>query len=392
MNKILFSTTALSAVSALAMSSSVASAAEKKKEPQPIKIGVSGSMHSMAGFGNNDGSFEADSAADVSRETYDSFNMVQDSEIHFTGSTTLENGIALSVAIQLEADQVNKAAASIDASYMKMTGTFGDIRIGSHAGVAAIMRHKGPANGPIGLDTGETNSYVVRPSAHNIATAAGTTIGGSDAIKLIYITPRVGASKDKDGKAVPGTGLFAGFAYTPSKANDDNPPDVGGNTGSDVQVYQSIVSYEDTIGSTAVKADIAYWEEHGQAAGSHKAIAGGVNLTMGGLTVGFGVKGQSNIDSGVGGTDTSNDQNNWQGGFQYAVGDYTVGANYLSGEEDAAGGKSTVEKWALGGSYNIGQGVSTSAGLYHVEWDDSTTVNAANNSGWALVAGIKVKF
>merc|ERR1711964_334189 len=105
--------------------------------------------------------------------------------------------------------------------------------------------------------------YVIRPAGHNILNAAGTTVGASDAIKLIYITPRIGASKDKDGKAVAGTGLFAGFGYTPSKSNNDNPPAVGGNVGTDVQVYQAIVSYEDVIGTTTVQADVAYWEEHG---------------------------------------------------------------------------------------------------------------------------------
>jgi len=381
MKKFLFSTTALAAVSALAISASVANAAEKKKKPQPLKLSLGGFMHSMAGFASNDGTFEGDSASDLSRQSYDAFNMVQDSEVYFTGSTKLDNGVTLSVAIQLEGDQVNKAAASIDASYMKLTGGFGDIRIGSHAGPAAIMRHKGPKNGPISLDTGETNSYVVRPAGHNILTAAGVTVGASDAIKLIYITPKLGKS-----------GLFAGFAYTPSKANDDNPPDVGGNAGTDVQVYQGIVSYEDKVGSTTVQADIAYWEEHANAAASFKAVAGGLNLVFGGLTVGFGVKGQSNIDTGQGGTATSNDQKNWMGGFQYKLGDYTFGANYLSGEEDAVGGDDEVEKWAIGGSYKIGEGVSTSAGLYHVEWDDQTTTNANNNSGWAVVAGIKVAF
>ena len=68
MKKILFSTTALAAVSALAMSASVASSAEKKKKPEPLKISIGGVMHTMAGFGSNDGTFEADSAEDVKSE------------------------------------------------------------------------------------------------------------------------------------------------------------------------------------------------------------------------------------------------------------------------------------------------------------------------------------
>jgi len=381
MKKILFSTTALAAVSALAMSASDASAAEKKKKAEPLKISVGGVMHSMFGFGSNDGTFEADSDGDLTRNSYDSFNMVQDSEVHFKGTTTLDNGIALSVAIQLEGDQVNKANAAIDASFMKMTGGFGDIRLGSHAGVAAIMRHKGSAlgSGPIGLDTGETNSYVVRPGNSAILTAAGTTIGASDAVKLIYITPKVG-------------GLFAGFAYTPSKSNNDGQPLTGGNTGTDVQVYQGIVSFEEKMGSTDVKADVAYWEEHGPANSSFKAIAGGFNIGMGGLTVGMGVKAQSNIDSGKGGTAASDDQDVYDFGIKYAAGKYSVGLAYLKGEADQAGGDDEVEKWSVAGTYTIGQGVTASAGLYHVEWDDSTTVNASNNSGWALVAGVKVGF
>jgi len=382
MKNILFSTTALAAVSALAITAGVANAAEKKKKFKfvPLKIGVSGSMHSMAGFGNNDGSFEADSAADVSRETYDSFNMVQDSEVHFTASTTLENGVALSVAIQLEGDQVNKAAASIDASFMKMTGGFGDIRLGSHAGVAATMVHKAPTSGPIGLDTGETNSYVVRPGNNAFLTAAGTNVGGSDAIKLIYISPKFGNA------------LYLAAAYAPSTSNSDGQPLVGGTPGTETQRYEGVISYEDKVGTTDIKADIAYWEDHGIANSSLKAIRGGANIGIGGMTFGFGIKSQSNIDAGKGGTDASDKQKVWDIGLKYAAGDYTVGIRYLEGEAEELNGDDEVSKWNIGGSYKIGEGVTAAAGIYHVEWSDQTTTNADNNSGFAVVAGVNVKF
>jgi len=379
MKNILFSTTALAAVSALALSASVASAAEKKKKPEPLKISVGGFMHSMMGFGSNDSTFEADSAADVSRVSYDSFNMVQDSEVYFKGTTTLDNGIALSVTIQLEGDQTGGGVA--DATFMKMTGGFGDIRIGSHAGVAATMVHKGQMiPGPIGLDTPDSNSYVVNPTNNQNGATPGTTIGGGDQIKFIYISPKFGGA------------VYLAAAYTPSETSTNAPPATGGNAGTEGQTYQAVVSFEDKVGSTDIKADVAYWETHADANGTFSGLRGGANIGVGGMTVGFGWLSQSNLDSGKGGTTASDDREVWDIGIKYAAGDYTVGASYISAEHDSAGGDDTVEKWGVGASYSLGEGVTGSAGAYHVTWDDVSTALADNNSGWAVVAGVKVAF
>ena len=132
MKKVLYSTTFLAAAS-LAFGAQDAQA----KKAQPLKIGVGGYMKQVMGFAEQSGSFESTASA-TGRVGYDSFNVWQDSEIYFRGSTKLDNGVGVSVTVQLETDDPNDAA-SIDESYMALSGGFGDIHIGGTKNIDLLV-------------------------------------------------------------------------------------------------------------------------------------------------------------------------------------------------------------------------------------------------------------
>jgi len=160
MKKSLYMTTALAAAGVLAFGATDAMAAEKAKKMQ---IKVSGSMKSLIGFASNSGSYET-TASNTSRTHYDAFNIVNDSEVHFKGTTKLDNGISVSVVIQLETDQKNNGT-QVDETYVKLTGGFGDIRIGSQKAATFTLKHAAPLGGAIGLGNPDTNNWIIKPSA-----------------------------------------------------------------------------------------------------------------------------------------------------------------------------------------------------------------------------------
>ena len=84
MKKILLGTTAIVAAGMIAAPS--ADAADK------IKISVGGYMNQWFGY----------TTADDESGEYQGFNNVSDTEIFFTGMTTLDNGISFGVNVQLE--------------------------------------------------------------------------------------------------------------------------------------------------------------------------------------------------------------------------------------------------------------------------------------------------
>lgn len=377
MKKVLFSTTALAAAGALAFGAQDAQAQSKAKK---MSIGLGGFMKQFVAFSEQDGSFESTTNS-TARVGYDSFNITSDSEVYFRGTTKMDNGIGVSVVIQLEGDA--HQGTSIDESYVKLTGGFGDIRIGATKHAAFVLKHRAPVVGAHPLDSPDSNSYIIRPASQALGAAVATHIGGRDDVKVVYISPKFADA------------IRVGASYTPSQTAGNNAAAVGGNAGTETQVYDAMVSYESKLGATSVKADVGYHENHGTANNSLKAWRGGINLGFGGVTVGLGYKDQSDIDTGKGGTNNSDEETVYDVGVSFKAGGWTLGATYLHGERPLASGTQgddEVDKFSLGGKYALGPGVTLMSQFMWVDWDNESTADADNNDGWALIAGVGVSF
>lgn len=370
MKKFLFSTTALAVAGAFAFSGDVNAAAK------PIKIGVGGFMNSEAGIGSNAGSFSSDDNAVGGGTNFDSFNTVQDSEIYFTGTTKLDSGVSVSVTVQLEADQTG---GIIDESYMKLTGGFGDLRLGYVTGAASTLKHTAPFVG-INLTFGGSENYVVQPAAVTSGNSTHVSSSG-DAAKISYISPRAG-------------GLAVGVAYTPSTTAGNAPPLVGGATGTETQVYEAALSFEQTIGTSSVQADIEYEHVSGTTNNTHGMLRGGVKVSAGGFTVGGSLSQRKDLNNAKNNTTNTDEISAYDLGVSYAMGDYTFGIATATGEQDtAAGGSDKETKWSLGAQYGgLGGGVTLTATYVNADYSDSGGANADNNSGHALIGQIKVSF
>jgi len=373
LKKFLFSTTALAVAGAFAFSNDVNAAAK------PISIGVGGFMNSEAGFGSNAGSFEsaAGGAEDGNHAKRDSFNTVQDSEVYFTGTTKLDSGVSVSVTVQLEADQ---GGGIIDESYMKLTGGFGDLRLGYVTGAASTLKHTAPFVG-INLTFGGSDNYITVPT--NVTASNSTHVSQSgDAAKISYISPRSG-------------GLAIGVAMTPDAANAVNTaPVVGGTASTAIQVYEAALSFEQTMGTSSVQADIEYEHASGTKNNTSAKLRGGVKISAGGFTVGGSLSQQKNLAGDKKNTTNSDERSAYDIGVSYAMGDYTFGIAGATGTHDVASGAEDKEtKWSVGASYGgLGGGVTLTATYINADYTNSTAGVLDNNSGHAMIGQIKVAF
>jgi outer membrane protein OmpU len=376
MKKVLFSTTALAAASMLAFSASDAQAGSHSKA-KPLSITVGGFANAYVGFSEQKGSYESTSGA-TNRVGYDSFNSYNDSEIYFQGSTKLDNGVEVSVSVHMEADKV---AFGIQQSYVGLKGGFGELNLGSTMKGGVILANNAPR---VGLNPhgGDSDHWIVRPASNSIGGSQGTNVGPGTDMGLTYLTPKI-------------SGLRLGLSYTPSKTNEDEPPSVGGTSGTQVQVYDAALNYSDKVGTFDVKADIGYKEEHGAALDSHAMWRGGLNVGIGGITIGGSYYDQTDIDSGKGGTSNSDEVEAWDIGISWASGPYKLSATYFHAEKPLASGdqgEDEVDKIYVSGDYAMGPGVNLNGTIMHVEWSDESTADADNNEGWAVVGGVKVSF
>ena len=111
-------------------------------------------MTQIFGTGFNSAAFEAAqlAAGNAGRVGWDQHS---DAEIHFNGSVTLDNGIKIRTRVELEGNSLpdagiggnvsngGKAAGTaedfIDENWMRISGSFGEIRLGSTDAAAQAM-------------------------------------------------------------------------------------------------------------------------------------------------------------------------------------------------------------------------------------------------------------
>jgi len=394
MKKVLYSSTALAAAAAVALiPTGDAAAAEKAKK---LQIGVGGAMTALVGFANNSSSYEKSNASDTTGVTsYEEFNVWTNTEIHFKGSTKLDSGITVSVEVQLEGDQVvsneGGEGETIDASFLKVTGFFGDLRIGSTSPATATLSQSAPWTGAI-FPGVEDVFWIQKPGAVNIGSPASdyntggkmtTGNGSDDVMKISYISPQF-------------AGARFGVYYKPSGSDyNEGMPASGGTGGTEDQELGAVLNYETKMGAVSIKADLGRWSQRGQANDSVDNTRFGMKIGFGDITVGGSVLEVSNSASGVEGTTSSDEGQYFDLGVLFKPKGYSIGLHYLHGEKPfaaSAAGDDEKSILSLGATYDLGPGVSAAGTVFMVDYQDELTNDTNNNKGWAAVAGVKVRF
>lgn len=320
MKKILLGTSALIAAVAV---SAPANAAD------PIQLSIGGYMNQWFGYGD-------------SGDTPDTIDVAfkNDTEIHFKGSTTLDNGITFGVVVELEGEQDGD---QIDEAYMTISGGFGDIRLGNEDGAMDLTTSTSEV-GPVVANDGDSAVWVAG------ATAADALITlSSDASKIRYTTPNFG-------------GFQAAVSYAPS----------GG---------------EDTLKDSAARSDNA--ADGGSALNHITEVMAKYAGDFGSFNMGVGVSygyasSEDNIVYGSGTTATVNfqteDYHVVNFGAEVGVGPVTVSGNYsnvLSGTVAASGATNETSAegygYAVAAKYEQGP-VAVSLGYAYDEREGDTSV------------------
>lgn len=352
MKKILLGTTALIA---MGLVSSQASAADK------ISLGLGGFMSQYVAFTDTDGSTVAGSP-DAQNDAVSTFG---NSEVYFSGSTTLDNGLAVGVMVQREADKGNGGNTDVSALTIS-SDSMGQLLLGGDSGAVAKLQNTAPIVGPKAI--GDMSRY----SANAVA-AINTEGSGNKFNKIRYISPSFG-------------GVSVAASFQPSGTNNDEV--VAGGSASTTELA---VAYSGEFSGVGVSADLGR-EQQQQAV---QITRGGLVLTMAGFSVGGSYAKHSDDDVGNTATSTTNDARVYDLGVGYATGPYSFAVTYSNAEAEgttAVAANDESETWSVGGAYDMGAGVSLvgqyGKGKYQNEAKSLTT----DNNGSAFIAGIEVSF
>jgi len=388
MKKTLYATTALAAAGLLTLGASDAFAqAAAPAKPEKLKMAVGGFFTAYAGYADQSGSFE-----DATGNHYSGFDIKNDSEIKFSGSVALDNGMKVSLQVEFETDTANAGGGSsspntfgLDESWLGLdTNGFGELRMGTQR-LANYTLHAGaPNSGALNPANADTSLWVVKPGA-NSASVQGGTPSNSDQMRIVYISPSV-------------AGFRFGAGYQPSQTDQDAQPIVGGDNGNtETQSAEAVIQYAATLGAVGLRASLGYMGLEGENDTSSNTIIPGVELKFGDITVGGAYRrqwGSINDRSFVVPTN-SLEIEGFSAGVAYAPGPWKIGftttQTFAEGNR-AQEGEDKAILYKLGANYTLGPGVQLTGDLFHLEFQDDADVASAENKGWAFVGGIAVAF
>ena len=352
---------------------------------EPLKLNVSGYADWMVGYASQDSKY-TDAVESTTR--YNSTDIRGETEIHFTGETTLDNGVVLGLHMELEGNTGTDNEDEdpndwIDENYMTIDSGYGRLILGSTDNVAVQMHVSSPEVGRFDVEESDITDFIANPKDN--ATPATRTLDATwintdrDSTKISYISPTM-------------YGLTLGASYIPGSDVKDGSEDMNSYTPGIADFEQGYVVsalYSTDIGNTGIDISTAYAEfdtDYATAINGNdntEEYSVGINVLKGGWKFGGATREQTSGNDGY-------KKKAYNVGTSYEIGPYAVSLAYINSEVDKL--RTSDEAYLLSGRYNIGAGVDTFATLGYAEYKGETTADAYNNDGVALVTGVALTF
>lgn len=299
-------------------------------------------------------------------ETHDAgkdFFSIFDSEIHFNGKGTLDNGITIATRIELEG---HSDGDQIDEQWIQIKSQFGTVMIGGNDDAAYNISGSGK---PGFLCTGAWDGcYAFVPGG-----IVGT-IGGKDSAGIHYYTPNI-------------AGFEAGISWQPSLA--DLPATTDKTTDNSRDRLAIGAAYSNSFGDVSFGIDGGYIhtdEEHDSGGADESAYAIGANIGYSGFTLEGRWEHASDYDNTAG-----TDMDRFGGGLTYVTGPWTFQGSAVYEDVDANGTADDSEAFTAvaGIAYELGDGVDVGGVVQYGDVDYGAGGGQDNDGfGGVLLLGV----
>lgn len=354
-------------------------------QAQGVNLDLAGHMKGYVAYVDQDNTTGYESRdLDIFRET----------EIHFTGETTLDNG--LTVGFHAEADADGADSFNLDESYAYFSGSWGRVNFGEEDGAAYLLQVAAPsADSNIDGLRQYINpiNYVSNSATGNVAAASEGIDYDNDfarnSEKVTYLTPVM-------------SGFQAGVSYTPDLAStapysgaiagsntntiyNTNADDVNNAYG---EVYEAALRYEGQFEDVGVTAGAGY-----TMANLENEVAGGANddfdewnvgLALDFMAFGLGVVYTENNN----GLDANDSNETWVVGADYTTGAFKLGASYLNNDNDMTGTDVETDRYTGGVVYTYGPGMTFRGSVSYIEHD----ATAVDFDATSVMLGTQINF
>ena len=336
------------------------------------------------------------------------FDVQSDSEIHFKFKYKLDNGVTLDGRWELEGDGAAGVPAGatdvIDEVYMRISGKFGMLILGSENAVAHEMSFD-PRN--VGLSIGDMNEWVSFAPLSNISSSGDSPLEDedlrmedNDSEKVSYITPKF-------------SGIQLGVSYIPNAEQDMNGSiastdsksrtDTGSVYGNGLSIAGT---YQRKMGKVklALSAGWQTWFDtpmfddgsfgHTGENPTGMVFTGSIGFGAFTLRGGF-VRIQNLFDNAGRQAKDSNDGDGITLGGHYKAGRTEYSLVWHSGEDEGDPTKPGINEsdlFQLSARHTVAPGVRGYVTALYADWRGEDPGEADDNKGWGLVTGLRMDF
>lgn len=304
------------------------------------------------------------------------FDFIRDTEIHFTGETTLDNGLTVGFHTELTADGAD-GATGVDESYAYFSGGWGRVNFGDEDGASYLLQVAAPAAD----DNIDGIRQFVQPINYSVfagpvGPGATTILGAVTANGLDYDADASGKSTKLTYLTPILNGFQAGLSYAPDTDRAASMT-VGMDDQDDTteETYEAAVRYEGQFNNVGVILGAGY--SHGENGGDN-ALVNAVNTedrkqwNVGAdFDIGpFGI-GAIYMEDNLGFDDNAvrDDEETIVVGIDYTTGPFKLGASYYDQENTFAVKGLDTQRYSGGVTYSYGPGMTFRGSVGHVEHD-----------------------
>lgn len=406
---------ATTALVATGIASGVATAAE------PIKLGLSGYVTTgltvraqdnvATPAGADDRVFTANAAGPITTNLGRT-DELWEAEVHFTGETTLDNGLKIGVNIQLEA---YTSSDQIDEHYIYVDGSFGRLVAGAENSATYIMHYSAPSptSGDFGADSPQFLPFRAPPANATGGSVFTFSALTSDANKITYYTPRFapgfqfGISYAPDDDAPAGTQLVNGAGNCRGGCAFDAGNGISDNDEPNHHHFiEGGMNFVRSINGVDLAFDAGlgtgFVEKQTRSAAQDKLLkqrysaSAGFNVGYAGFTFGAGWLWDNQ------GLQGHNNRHDITAGVTYGAGPWLVGINggfgwNQDGERLMPAGNlsgrshDTLTYIEVGGQYTLGPGIRVFSVINYADWEGNS-ISDEQATGIAWNTGFRLSF
>ncbi|WP_297774598.1 porin [uncultured Roseovarius sp.] len=317
---------------------------------------------------------------------FDGVNVFTNSEIIFSPSVTLDNGMTFGFNVQMEALNGGGGIDGIDESYVTISSdTLGRIDLGSENSAGYRLMVAAPQVGSMAINSRSTSAFVPVTGSGGFRQAALSSYtevaGNNDVQRITYFTPSF-------------NGLTLGVSYAPSSAgNAANNAPVNFNAAANItDIFDLGVGYSQSFNGVDVNFGARWGTGNSNVAGRSDPETWGLgaSFSVSGFT--FGASYAENENGFAGGV---GDQEGYSIGASYDIaGPWTVGLEGYVGEVTNAGAAPTsdYEAYKLGASRSLGAGVSWDVYYFHQESNNGAVAGNPDIDGDVIATAINLSF